>query len=111
VSVAVITDHEHGISEIDEGVGAFVHRADLMIYDAKEYGDFRGWRHSTWQQAIALARAEVTVPVLYHHLPERTDDQIDEIGSAARRRFPPAVAARDGMVIKLAPGCTAWYEG
>jgi phosphoribosyl 1,2-cyclic phosphodiesterase len=115
VAVAVITDHEHGIIEIDEAVAAFVHGADVMIYDAsytdEEYEKFRGWGHSTWQQAIALAqKAEVTVPVLFHHLPERTDDQIDEIVSEARRKFPRAVAARDGMVIKLAPGRTPWYE-
>ncbi|WP_346908815.1 hypothetical protein [uncultured Roseibium sp.] len=57
--------------------------------------------HSTWQKAVALAReASVKVPVLFHHDPRRSDDELDEIGMAADAAYPGTLVASEGMLLK-----------
>ncbi|WP_153769732.1 MBL fold metallo-hydrolase [Labrenzia sp. CE80] len=103
-SIAVITDHEHGNSEIDASVRSFVEGVDYMIYDAmftdEEYPTYEGWGHSTWQKALELAgQANVKVPVLIHHDPRRSDDELDEIARAAEAIHPGTLIAKEGMLI------------
>jgi phosphoribosyl 1,2-cyclic phosphodiesterase len=105
-SIAVVSDHEHGDPSIDAAVRLFVEGADVMIYDAtytqEEYDRYKGWGHSTWQEAVALANtADVRIPVLFHHLPERDDAALDAIVEAARRSAPRLLAAKEGMTIAL----------
>lgn len=104
-SICIITDHEHGQPEIDEALPNFVRDADVMIYDAMytddEYDCFKGWGHSTWQKAVELAKnANVKTPVLFHHDPRRTDDELDEIGLAAQEAYPGTLVASEGMVLR-----------
>jgi len=105
-TLVTITDHEHGDPVFDAAVEEFVHGADVMIYDGMfdegEYADFVGWGHSTWQEGLALAeRAGVKVPVIFHHHPDRSDDELDAYAGAAAKRFPGALFAHQGMVIRL----------
>ena len=81
-SLAIITDHEHGKPEIDGAIADFVKDVNVMVYDAMyrddEYQRFVGWGHSTPGQALALAElANVGHTVLFHHDPNRSDDEID----------------------------------
>jgi len=104
-SICIITDHEHGNPEIDAALPDFVRGADIMIYDAmftdEEYERFKGWGHSTWQKAVELAKAaDVRVPVLFHHDPCRSDDELDEIGMAAQGVYPATLVASEGMILK-----------
>jgi len=104
-SICIITDHEHGNPEIDAALPDFVRGADIMIYDAmftdEEYERFKGWGHSTWQKAVELAKAaDVKVPVLFHHDPCRSDDELDEIGMAAQGVYPATLVASEGMILK-----------
>ncbi|ADZ71102.1 MBL fold metallo-hydrolase [Polymorphum gilvum] len=104
-SICIITDHEHGDPAIDAAVRAFVVGADVMIYDAMftdaEYETYRGWGHSTWQKGVELALAAgVRTPVLFHHDPRRTDDDLDAIGREARLVHPGVVVAAEGMVLR-----------
>ncbi|NBN62603.1 MBL fold metallo-hydrolase [Pannonibacter tanglangensis] len=104
-SICIITDHEHGDPEIDASLVAFVAGAEVMIYDAMftdaEYEAYRGWGHSTWQKAVELARqAGVRTPVLFHHDPRRSDDELDEIGMAAAAAWPGTLVATEGMVLR-----------
>jgi phosphoribosyl 1,2-cyclic phosphodiesterase len=104
-SICIITDHEHGDPEIDAALPDFVRNADVMIYDAmftdEEYRTYKGWGHSTWQKAVELAKAgNVKTPVLFHHDPRRSDDELDEIGLAARNAYPGMLVAREGMILK-----------
>lgn len=104
-SICIITDHEHGDAEIDANVRRFVEGADIMIYDAmftdEEYETYKGWGHSTWQKAVALARdAGVTTPVLFHHDPRRTDDELEEIGMAAKAAYSGTLVASEGMLLR-----------
>lgn len=92
-----ITDPEH--PEYDEAMayeGAmvadeqtemleqFFSGADLLIHDSqyteREYHDKLGWGHSSIEHAVATARrAGVKKLALFHHDPDRTDDQLDEL--------------------------------
>jgi phosphoribosyl 1,2-cyclic phosphodiesterase len=60
----------------------FVHGARVLVHDAmftaEEYAHHHGWGHSTYEDAVELAlEAEVETLVLFHHKPERTDDEVD----------------------------------
>lgn len=101
-ALAVITDHEHGDPAIDAAVAKFVEGADIMIYDStytdEEYDNYVGWGHSTWQKGVALAdKAGVAHPVIFHHDPRRSDDELDRVLEKARSRHPGALVAKQGM--------------
>lgn len=105
-SVAIITDTEHFPDRLDENVLKLSQDADIMIYDAtytdEEYPAKKGWGHSTWQEACKVGEAaNVGKVVIFHHDPERTDEQMDEIASAAEATRPGTIAAREGMVLYL----------
>lgn len=105
--VVFATDHEHGNTEVDAALASFSAGADYLIYDAtyvpSEYERLRrGWGHSTWYAAVALARAaSVRNLVLFHHHPDHDDDELDEIQRVAQRDFPETVVAHEGMEIPL----------
>ena len=84
--------------------------ADLLIYDtqftAEEYRQKPHWGHSTPDDAIAIAReAEVGTLALYHHAPDRTDDEQDAILARCRAALSGVplglVAAREGLELTL----------
>lgn len=88
-------------------LAAFCQGADLLIHDAQYLEEDmalkRGWGHSVVNRVLDLAvAADVKHLVLFHHDPERTDDQIDAILADARARL-----------LRLAPGmrCSAAFEG
>jgi phosphoribosyl 1,2-cyclic phosphodiesterase len=60
----------------------WVSGAKLLVHDttytAEEYDHYRGWGHSTYDDALALAiEAGVERLVLFHHKPERSDEELD----------------------------------
>ena len=68
----------------------FSRDADLLVLDAqytpKELAAKRGWGHSSILQALDLgARAKAKCVALFHHDPERTDDELDQIGVESDR--------------------------
>ena len=81
--------------------------ADVLVHDAQYIGaDMplkRGWGHSRVDLVLDLARdAEVRHLILFHHDPDRTDDQIDRIQAEARSKLKAA-----GSDV----ACTAAFEG
>ena len=73
-------NHPGGLSR-DEYV-AFCRDTDLLIHDAQytdqEYKMTRGWGHSTYHTATLLAlEAGVKEFCIFHHDPDRTDDDLD----------------------------------
>ena len=67
-----------------DGVVRLCEGADLVIYDTQftpeEYAPKPHWGHSCPEDAIEIARAAgAKGVVLFHHAPERTDDQIDAL--------------------------------
>ena len=83
-SVVYTTDTEHDPSgALDERLVALARGADALIYDAmytdEEYQTRVGWGHSTYSEALRVAR-EAGVKALYffHHDPEHDDDFLDQ---------------------------------
>jgi ribonuclease BN (tRNA processing enzyme) len=101
--VVFATDHEHGDAETDKALLRFSEGADLVIYDATyipaEYESLRrGWGHSTWYAAVALARsAGVKTLALFHHHPDHSDDELERLLAFAQADFPGTVLAYEGM--------------
>jgi phosphoribosyl 1,2-cyclic phosphodiesterase len=104
-SVVYASDHEHdgkGDAELIE----FTRGANVLIYDSmyadESYGPKRGWGHSTWQEALRVAKAaKVKRLFLYHHDPVNDDAAMTKIERAAQKIFPRAEVAREGLEITL----------
>lgn len=106
-SLCYVTDTEHVEGRPDENVLRLIQGADLLIYDAsysdEEYPAYRGWGHSTWQEALRLAdRAAVKRVVLFHHDPSHDDRRMDAVAAAAERARPGTLTAREGLTLALA---------
>ncbi|MBF2028473.1 MAG: MBL fold metallo-hydrolase [Oscillatoriales cyanobacterium C42_A2020_001] len=111
-AAAYVTDTEHYPDRLDENVLYLAHDVDVLIYDAtytdEEYhsptASKVGWGHSTWQEAVKIARAaNVKTLVIFHHDPLHDDDFLDEMGFQVAQAFPSGVMAREGMSIHLTP--------
>lgn len=73
-----------------DGFADFCRHADVLIHDAqyleRDLPYKHGWGHSLVSQACNLAlKAEVKHLILYHHDPDRTDEELDGIQEQARR--------------------------
>ncbi|MBL7073994.1 MBL fold metallo-hydrolase [candidate division KSB1 bacterium] len=80
-------DHSHF-----EKIKDFCQDADFLIHDAQykpeEIESKRGWGHSTYTEALQLAlNAGVKKLVLFHHEPERPDEEVDEIVEFCREEI------------------------
>jgi phosphoribosyl 1,2-cyclic phosphodiesterase len=105
-SIAIAFDHEHGNEDVDRGIVEHAAGADVLIYDAQytvpEYDAHKGWGHSTWEQAVRMAKAAgVRQLVLFHHDPTHSDEVITAIVELARQQFPDTVAATEGSSISF----------
>jgi phosphoribosyl 1,2-cyclic phosphodiesterase len=99
------TDVEHG-QEIDNKIVSLSRNADLLIHDAQfspdELNEKRGWGHSSWEQAIEVAkRADVKKLILFHHDPEHNDTFLLNIERECQQKFPNAFFAREGEEIEI----------
>lgn len=103
-SICYITDTEHVPGKPDQNVLGLIEGADLVVYDATytdaEFESKVGWGHSTWEEAVRLAKAaNVKRLALFHHDPSHTDDRMDAIGLEAKRAFSESLVAAEGMVL------------
>ena len=87
------------------GASVLVH--DTM-YTSGEYDSFVGWGHSTYEDAVELAlEAEVERLLLFHHRPERTDDEVDRCLASCRAMVQSrggrleVEAAAEGMTLTV----------
>lgn len=109
-SAAYVTDTEHFPDQVDDNVLFLARNADVLIYDAtytdEEYHSEKsskvGWGHSTWQEAVKVAKAaEVKRLVIFHHDPLHNDDFLDNVGEQVAQHFPNSLMAREGLSIQL----------
>jgi len=103
--IVFCTDIEHG-EQIDDRIVELAKGADLLIheghYTPEELPRYRGWGHSSWEQAIEVAeRAEVKKLVITHHDPDHDDAFLREVEKQCQMRFPKAILAREKMEIEL----------
>lgn len=105
-SIVLATDHERGDPAADRALRDLAAGAAVLIHDAQytpeEYDEHRGWGHSTWRHAVEAAReAGAGHLILYHHDPDRSDAELDNLVRMARTEFPAVEAAREGMTLSL----------
>ena len=114
-SIAYLSDHHPlALGRGPAGVGA-IHDAavelaagvDLLIHDAQYTTDelprLAYFGHSCPEYAIALAEAAGAHQVcLFHHAPQRTDSEIDEMVGRLRSGPVPVLMAADGLTVRLA---------
>ncbi len=103
-AICYVTDTQRDPEALDQVVIDLIAGADVVIYDAmftdEEFDGYPDWGHSTWQECLRVCRAAgAVVPVIFHHMPGRTDAVMDDIQAAAEREFPGAVVAREGLVL------------
>jgi phosphoribosyl 1,2-cyclic phosphodiesterase len=82
----------------------FVGDADLLIHDAmytvEEYPHRIGWGHSTFEQALRLAKEGGVKRLLFsHHDPTRTDYELDALVAKMRE---DAARSGNGLVVEAA---------
>jgi phosphoribosyl 1,2-cyclic phosphodiesterase len=88
----------------------FIRGSKVLIHDAtysaEEYSLHRGWGHSIPEETVELAiEAGVEQLVLFHHKPDRSDDEIDEsvtrCTAIVKKRGArlSVVAAAEGMTV------------
>lgn len=91
------------LTEFCEGANVLCHDAQYL---AGEHDDRWGWGHSSLPRVCDLAvAAGVGHLVLFHHDPERTDDEIDAMEREARTLVEPhgieCTAAREGLTLAV----------
>lgn|GEM_PF-63563 len=105
--VVYATDTEPLVDKPNERLIELASGADILIHDAQytpeEYArSRRGWGHSTWKDAVAVAtEARVKTLVLFHHDPYHDDDMVDNMVLDARNFFPNTMGAAREQVFTL----------
>jgi phosphoribosyl 1,2-cyclic phosphodiesterase len=104
--IVYATDYEHGVPELDKELRRFAEGADILICDAQytpqEYETHKGWGHSTWINAVSVARdAKAKQLILFHHDPSHNDQTMMRIAEDARMQFENTTAAWEGFVAVL----------
>jgi phosphoribosyl 1,2-cyclic phosphodiesterase len=106
VVIVYATDFEHGVRESDAILCEYSQNANILICDTQytpaEYETHRGWGHSTWENAVLLARdARAEHLILFHHDPVHDDQTMMRISQDARIQFENTTAAWEGFVAAL----------
>jgi phosphoribosyl 1,2-cyclic phosphodiesterase len=116
-TLAFIPDHEPVLGvELDSletdwiSGHALAVGADVLVHDCQfsesEYPSRVGWGHSSVAHAVGFARrAQVGRLVLFHHDPDRSDDEVDGLVRRASELWDgqggsPPVAAFEGMALE-----------
>jgi ribonuclease BN (tRNA processing enzyme) len=102
-STVYTTDCEHP-KNLNTNVVDIAKNADILIHDshfsAEDLINFKGWGHSSWQQAVEVAKlAHVKHLVLFHYNPDYNDEDVLNIEKAAQQNFKHVTASKQGMKI------------
>lgn len=109
---AIAEEGDRAAREENERIEAFYRGVDLLIHDtqytAKEYSLNKvGWGHSSFEYAINAAnRSKVKRLILFHHDPNRTDTELQELelfyqGKLRGRTGLSVEASREGTTYRL----------
>jgi len=94
-----------GLGEMHPAALALADGADVLIHDAQlrahELAELASYGHAAAEYAVELGRrGGVSQVVLFHHAPDRTDDELDQLGAAfSHERAPRVAVAAESMVI------------
>ena len=109
VSVAYISDHQQptdGSFVVPDGVRELAEGVDLLIHDAQytpsEFKTKAHWGHCTAEFAVGIGMACGAKRVaLFHHDPERTDEELDNTAACSASAGTEVFVAREGATIIL----------
>ena len=101
-----ITDCEHPNLHLNEQLISLAQNSDILIHDAhfttSDLLNHKGWGHSSWEQAVNMAKKTNSKElVLFHHNPLYNDQQLSNIESMAQQAFEKTISAKQGLVIYL----------
>ena len=104
--ISYITDCEYITGTPSDKLIQFSNNSDLLIHDAhftpEDLINHKGWGHSSWEQAIIMAKKSNSKQlVLFHHSPSYNDEQVESIEQNAKQIFKETIAAKQGLVIYL----------
>lgn len=107
-SVAYVSDHQQpldGSFAVAPSVRELAEGVDLLIHDAQytpaEFAQKATWGHCTQEYAVAVAAScGAKRLAMFHHDPERTDDELDRYDPCLRGATE-VFAAREGLVVEL----------
>jgi phosphoribosyl 1,2-cyclic phosphodiesterase len=113
-ALAYIPDHcptllgpgPDGLGAYHEAAVQLVRDADVLIHDASlvagELAAQVAFGHAAAEYAVGLAKAAgAREVVLFHHRPDRTDDELDEIGRRLAGGPVPVTVARQQRILSL----------
>ncbi|HEY6043042.1 MAG TPA: MBL fold metallo-hydrolase [Anaerolineae bacterium] len=115
-SLAYLPDHEPALTpatfarqgEWTSGY-ALAFGVDLLLHDSQytnsEYAQRAGWGHSSMEDSMRFAQfARVKCLMPFHHDPEHSDDQVDELIHEAQERVKPdmtIIPATEGLALEI----------
>jgi phosphoribosyl 1,2-cyclic phosphodiesterase len=113
-SIAYVPDHcptvygsgDDGWGEYHAAVRTLADSVDVLIHDAQlvaeELAAEASFGHAAAEYAVELGiRARVRRVVLFHHSPDRTDDELDSIAKCFAASNVPVTVADEQLVIDL----------
>jgi phosphoribosyl 1,2-cyclic phosphodiesterase len=105
-SLSYLTDMEHVPGVMDPEVVRFIRGSDLLIYDStyddRNFVEYTGWGHSTWQQAVRYAdAAAIGTLALFHHDHMADDKLLDARATALKEMRPWWIVASEGLTISF----------
>lgn len=79
---------------------------DLLIFDGHflpvVYSEYRGWGHSTWEDAVeAATKVKAKKLVITHHSPGMDDRSLEELERDVTKAFPGTILGRSGLTVEL----------
>lgn len=84
----IFAEAQHTVDEMQNKLKNFISGSDLVIYDSQYMKEdfMKGWGHSTVDDAVNNSLdAGVKKMAIFHHDPKRTDDQLEEMLSYAKK--------------------------
>ncbi|MCL2808896.1 MAG: MBL fold metallo-hydrolase [Treponema sp.] len=98
---------EIAAAEENERMKQFIKDADIVIHDAQytktEYVKRVGWGHSSYDQSVQLTEdANVKKLVFYHHEPQHTDKELEQIENEYAQANPniEIIMAKEGLTLQ-----------
>ncbi|HYU04134.1 MAG TPA: MBL fold metallo-hydrolase [Jatrophihabitantaceae bacterium] len=103
-AIAYLPDHGP-IQGCSDEVRAMIRGVDVLLHDAQFFESERStadiYGHATVDEAIRLAtESRVGTLVLFHHGPNRTDDELDAVAGDVTAPMP-VVVGRQGSIIEV----------
>lgn len=100
-SIVFATDVE-GMLGGDQRLIDFAKNTDVLIHDAQyspeEYLLSQGFGHSTYEMACEVAqKASVKKLILFHHDPNHSDEELQDLENQAKKIFPHSYIADETM--------------